>query len=195
MKKSIKSTESFMTLKKSCLAGMVGVIIIYLGSPGFSQTSAGFQLKKSSISNGGGVVNSGNFKLKESALGGLSVGKSSSSGFVLNGGMLITNIQDSARAKAALPKMFRLQQNYPNPFNPTTTIQYDLPKTSKVTINIFNAVGQLVRKLNRETQQPGSYQLTWDGRDQQGQLLPSGVYLYQIAAVGFTDVKKMLLVK
>ncbi len=160
-----------------------------------SQTISSYHVRKWSISASGGVVTSSSFCMKESALGGIAVGMSASNNYVLNSGMLIIDVDDPLFKQDALPKMFELQQNFPNPFNPTTTIRYNLPKTSNVTVYIYNTVGQIVRKLNQPGQQPGSHQLTWDGKDETGQLLPSGVYMYQIEAEGFTDVKKMLLMK
>lgn len=178
----------------SLLGFLVFFFIIWPDSC-YSQSSASFHLKRWSISNGGSVVHSSNFILKESAIGGFGVGESLSNSYALNGGMLITTVEDSNLARSLLPKMFLLQQNYPNPFNPTTTIQYTLPKRTEVTIQIFNPLGQMVRTFDETLQQPGSYQVIWDGKDSQGHQVPSGFYFYRIIADGFTDVRKMILLK
>ncbi len=94
-----------------------------------------------------------------------------------------------------LPLQFRLYHNYPNPFNPTTTIRYDLPQNSKVILTIYNILGQKVRTLVQKQQPAGQYQVQWDGRDDSGEKVSSGVYLYKMVAGDFVQVKKMLLVK
>ena len=94
-----------------------------------------------------------------------------------------------------LPQDFQLCQNYPNPFNPETSISFQAPKTSRVTIEVFNLLGQHIRTLVDEKKNPGSYQIMWNGLDDQGQALSSGVYLYKMRAGDFTAMKKMVLVR
>ncbi len=90
-----------------------------------------------------------------------------------------------------LPLMFVLSQNYPNPFNPTTKINYDLPKDSKVTLVIYDILGRQINKLvNNEFQKAGAYSVTFNG-----QSLASGVYFYRIATKDYVNVKKMILIK
>ena len=95
------------------------------------------------------------------------------------------------------PGVFELNQNYPNPFNPMTTIHYQLPRTAVVSLKIYNLLGQEVRILVDKLQRPGSYTAHWDGRDDQGQELPSGVYFYRlrIDRDKFVETKKMLLLR
>ncbi len=97
--------------------------------------------------------------------------------------------------KAEIPNQFSLQQNYPNPFNPITTIQYSLTNGTNVTLNIFNTLGQTVKSINSGFQQAGSYQFVWDGTNNEGDQINSGVYLYQIITDDFTVVKKMAFLK
>jgi hypothetical protein len=100
-------------------------------------------------------------------------------------------------------KTFELEQNYPNPFNPQTTIQYQLPNECLVNVEIFNLVGQRIRLLISQIQGPGYAEVVWDGRDEQGKMMGSGVYLYSVIAfstkenggVLFHVTKKMLFVK
>lgn len=94
-----------------------------------------------------------------------------------------------------VPTEFTLHSNYPNPFNPTTTIAYDLPQEAKVTVQVFNALGQMVRTLVSSEQKAGKYRLQWDSRSDAGNVVASGVYLYRIQAGSFVQTKKMLLVK
>ena len=87
-------------------------------------------------------------------------------------------------------QQFNLAQNYPNPFNPTTSIRYDIPKASQVTLTIYNMNGQVVERPVNQKQEPGFYSVNWDARN-----VSTGVYFYQIRAEGFQQVKKMLLIK
>jgi len=88
------------------------------------------------------------------------------------------------------PRIFNLYQNYPNPFNPISTIKYDIPKQSEVTIKIFDIIGREVSILVNETKEPGFYTVSFDGTN-----YSSGVYFYRIETGSFTDVKKMVLLK
>ncbi len=184
-----------MNIRMITISGWLPFLLFNWSVSCYCQSSTSYQLKKWSISSGGGVVNSSSFLLKEATFGGLAVGKSESNSFILNGSHFLTAVSESNLSNSLIQKVFLLQQNYPNPFNPTTTIQYSLPKSSEVKIRIFNPMGQVIQTLVQEDQQPGNYNVTWDGKTTQGQLVPSGVYYYQIIAEGFTDVKKMLLIK
>jgi uncharacterized membrane protein len=94
-----------------------------------------------------------------------------------------------------LPKTFQLCHNYPNPFNPATTIEYSLPHRADVVIEIFDVLGRKVRQLVNETKAAGVYQVTWNGTDQSGVPVSTGVYLYRIQAGDFVESRKMLLIK
>ncbi len=93
------------------------------------------------------------------------------------------------------PSEFTLSQNYPNPFNPVTNIEFSLPRAAKVRLDIYNIVGQKVRTLVDEEMEPGRYVADWDGKDEKGNSVSSGVYFYRMDAGDFSDIKKMLLVK
>jgi hypothetical protein len=95
----------------------------------------------------------------------------------------------------ALPTTFRLLQNVPNPFTPFTTIAYHVPETCRVGIRIYNASGQLVRKLVDAEVEPGRYAASWDGRSDSGEAAVSGVYFCTMEARGFHSSSKMLLLK
>lgn len=99
-----------------------------------------------------------------------------------------------------LPKEFALMQNYPNPFNPSTTIKFALPVAGRVTLDVFNIVGQRVRTLVDGEYEAGYHALPWDGRSDAGQQLASGVYFYRLhvegdAAARYQSIRKMLLLK
>jgi hypothetical protein len=88
-----------------------------------------------------------------------------------------------------------LSQNQPNPFNPTTTIRFVLPVREDVTLTIHDASGHLVRTLLNEVQSYGTHEVTWDGRDENGATMGSGVYFYRLRAGKLTESKKMVLLK
>ena len=95
------------------------------------------------------------------------------------------------------PREFALHQNFPNPFNPDTTIKYDLAESADVTLQIYNVLGQVIRTLvASEAQNAGRYQIRWNGMDDRGVPVSSGIYFYQISADGkFSDVRKLMLLK
>jgi len=88
-----------------------------------------------------------------------------------------------------------LGQNSPNPFNPTTTISFTLPERELVTLSSYDAAGKLVRTLVNEVRAYGKNQVTWDGRDNAGVAVGSGVYFYRLAAGKFSESKKMVMLK
>jgi hypothetical protein len=90
---------------------------------------------------------------------------------------------------------YNLYQNYPNPFNPTTTIRYGLSKSAKVVLKIYNALGQEITTLVNEDQTAGEKSVVWDGRNQYGKLVSSGVYIYKLEANNFVESRKMLFLK
>ncbi len=95
----------------------------------------------------------------------------------------------------SLPNTFGLSQNYPNPFNPATEICYSLPSKSKVNLSIFNILGQKVTTLVNEDQVAGSHTVQWEGTDDGGKSVATGIYLYRLTAGELTESKKMLLLK
>jgi flagellar hook assembly protein FlgD len=93
-----------------------------------------------------------------------------------------------------------LLQNYPNPFNPETWVPYRLSKAGDVTINIYNVTGQLVRSLELGHQEAGSYTIReraayWNGRNDVGERVSSGVYFYHIQSASFHATKRMVILK
>jgi hypothetical protein len=94
-----------------------------------------------------------------------------------------------------LPEVFALHQNYPNPFNPVTTIRFDVPQESHIRMDVYNILGQRVRTLMNGTMQPGYHAVRWDGTNDTGKPLASGMYIYRIHSTEFTSVKKLVLMK
>jgi len=100
-----------------------------------------------------------------------------------------------ASSDAPVPDAYALGTNYPNPFNPETTISYDLPKAEWVRLSVYNASGQLVRTLVDEARSAGAHSALWDGRDDAGRDVASGMYVYWMMAGTFAASQKMLLVR
>jgi hypothetical protein len=109
---------------------------------------------------------------------------------------------------SGIPSAFQLAQNYPNPFSdeasfghPNTLINFSLPEAGSVTVSIYNATGQLVRRLVSGRFVRGAYQMNWNGRDESGRPVAAGMYLYQIVVKGengnivFTQARRMTLLK
>jgi len=96
---------------------------------------------------------------------------------------------------AEIPSNYQLFQNYPNPFNPETEIQFQIPDESYVTLKIYNTIGQNIVTLADRSYPASTYSVNWDGRDQFGNDVPSGIYFYQISTDNFKQIKKMTLMR
>jgi flagellar hook assembly protein FlgD len=89
-----------------------------------------------------------------------------------------------------------LNQNTPNPFNPTTVIEFAVPEPSEVSLCVYDAKGKLVRTvIDTRVEAPSTLRAPWDGRDDKGKLVPSGVYFYKLVAGDRSATRKMLLLK
>lgn len=104
-------------------------------------------------------------------------------------------ISGDPTAAGDLPHKNALLPAYPNPFNPETTIRYDLASRTHVSLRVYDVNGAVVRTLVDDVKAAGSYSLTWNGRDDHGSPVSSGVYFYRITAGSFQDVRKMTLLK
>jgi hypothetical protein len=103
-----------------------------------------------------------------------------------------TAVEDGSRP---IPEHIELSQNYPNPFNPATTIEYAVPRTSRVTLELFDITGRKVTTLVDRTQRIGSHRVTWDGTNSSGDRVATGVYFYRLTIGDIVDTKKMVLLK
>jgi hypothetical protein len=112
----------------------------------------------------------------------------------LNGGLAWIEYNQNT-----LRNNFTLSKNYPNPFNPSTTIRYQLPVNAKVSLKIYNTLGQEVAMLINRRETAGQHQVLWNGKDNRGNSVSSGLYLYRMEVVSdkgrFSDVKKMVYLK
>ena len=94
-----------------------------------------------------------------------------------------------------LPTEFALGENYPNPFNPSTQIDYQVPEPAVIRLAVFNILGQRVRVLYDGDQQPGFHTVRWDGRNDYGDPVGTGVYIYRLETRDFVETRKMVLMK
>ncbi|MFH2035516.1 MAG: S8 family serine peptidase [Candidatus Zixiibacteriota bacterium] len=94
-----------------------------------------------------------------------------------------------------IPKDFALRQNYPNPFNPATVIEFSLPARSEVDISIYNILGRKVKTLLSSNLSAGNHHVQWDGTNEDGTTISTGIYFYKITAGSYSDTKKMVLLK
>jgi hypothetical protein len=106
---------------------------------------------------------------------------------------ITTDVSDIGAPEA--PREYALNRNYPNPFNPQTHVEFTLPRKSFVNVAVFDILGRRIRVLVNEEMTAGLKRVTWDGRDENGQEVSSGVYLCRMNAGGFSDARKMLLLR
>lgn len=151
--------------------------------PGFPTVSA--MVDYSFISKSGEVVNVSTDDTTQADTGVIT----GSAGWSIPGNA--TGVADNP----SVPNEFLLEQNFPNPFNPATTISYRLPENSRVELSVFNMLGQKVRTLVNATQVSGAYQVKWNGRDDAGNSVSSGIYLYRLKTGTKTQTMKMLFLK
>jgi len=173
------------------------------------KSTSNYQIPWSVMGTGGVTTTSGNSLRLFATARQTAIGKAEDSNRRLYSGFwnpagLVTAV-DEGKAPD-LPNAYELRQNYPNPFNPTTTISYTLPRTSRLTLVIYNIQGQQVRMLVDDIQTAGSKICSWNSRDDWGKEVSAGLYLYRIIAepvrdksmaraVVFTQSHKMLLLK
>ncbi len=111
-------------------------------------------------------------------------------------GKLTVVINTTAVNMTAVPTEYELLSAYPNPFNPTTNLTFAMPKEGAVTLEVYNVLGMKVRTLEAGKRMSAGYHtLVWDGRDNSGSILPSGVYIYRLSADQYTASKKMVMMK
>ena len=107
---------------------------------------------------------------------------------------LTVDVKDYEKFKDVL-NTFTLLQNYPNPFNPNTKIEFNIPQSAQVEVNIFNINGQLVKQLMNEFLEKGYHQSIWNAKNESGEVVASGNYIYQVKVDNKTISKKMLFIK
>ena len=95
----------------------------------------------------------------------------------------------------AIPVRFALKQNFPNPFNPSTEIRFDLPENDNVILEVYNMMGQKIKTLASGNMSPGYHSIIWNGTNDAGAKVATGMYFYSINTSNFQSIKKMLFLK
>jgi hypothetical protein len=159
--------------------------------------------------NGTPVSDSYSYSIPAGQNGVFSIGITLTAPTVFNGTIVITSndINNPSQVVAlyvttssnddanGIPAVTRLEGNYPNPFNPSTTVRYALKDAGKVSISIYNLKGQLVKTLVNENKKAGNHNVVWNGNDDSGKPVSSGVYMYRMQATGVNQTRKMMLMK
>ena len=103
----------------------------------------------------------------------------------------------SVSSEGVVPTEFGISGNYPNPFNPSTTIEYNVEASGHVSLTVYDIMGRTVRTLVNEYKESGrpDYKVVWDGRDDRGQQVSAGLYLYTLRSSGMASTAKMVLMK
>jgi hypothetical protein len=93
-----------------------------------------------------------------------------------------------------IPKSFQMAQNYPNPFNPETQVRFELPKTTRISLEIFDVMGRKIKTLaSNKYREPGYYEVRWDGKNDRGRDVASGLYLMYLRTAEYKKAIKMIL--
>jgi hypothetical protein len=195
-------------IKKNCLLSFIGLILI-LTSNQFSQQTT-FIIKKYLFTSGGVLFSESPNYFSMGSAGETIVNSSHAEAYHVYSGFwsdrLLFPSEVEKEERKLIPEKFRLYQNYPNPFNPSTTIKYDLPMESKITLEIFNILGErILRLIDSEITGSGYRQIVWNGKDSKGLQVGSGTYIYRIRAKPlyedingdryYQEIKKMILLK
>ncbi len=171
------------------------------GYPGQSvQPFVTEEIALDSISAGGGSFFHGQFQVRFRSIGGAS--NIANDDWFVDNVRLETPVGIGQPRQGEMVREYAISANYPNPFNPTTTIAYELPQRSTVRLVIYDLLGQQVRELLNQPKEAGRYRVVWDGRDDQGQAVASGMYIYRFEATPisgkaprFIRTRKMVLLK
>jgi len=123
----------------------------------------------------------------------MKIAKDINKGKLVGAGVIPNELPDIAYAPKNLK--FDLAQNYPNPFNPSTTIRYEVAKTVHVRLKIYDVAGRLVRTLVDDKRKPDRYKAVWNGRNERGLNVATGVYFYRLEAGSYVKTRKMMLLK
>jgi len=111
-------------------------------------------------------------------------------------GSLYYGIQTGIESEEnSLPTGYMLEQNFPNPFNPSTQIGFEVSSASVVNVDVYNLLGQKIKTLVSEYKEVGRYSVSWDGINESGQPVPSGVYFYRLTTKDHSETKRMMLLK
>jgi hypothetical protein len=175
---------------------MVILVVVIFLLPAVALAQSSYVLKSSTFGAAGAPGASDNFHSNGTMGHSTPIGTGSTSNHTLYAGYW-AQVWPSIPTAALAPIAYRdeLFQNYPNPFNPTTTVEYSVARTNLVEIVIYNVRGQQVKTLVSEDKSPGRYKAQWNGRNDTGSQVASGVYFYRLTIGSYSSVKKLVLLK
>lgn len=107
----------------------------------------------------------------------------------------ITFIDEGFKGNNLIPSDYSLEQNYPNPFNPQTRIRYSLPEAGFIAVRVYSVDGEMIKELVNTNKRAGNYEVVWDGTNNYGMKVSSGIYFYQLVTDKFIQTKKLVLLK
>ena len=173
---------------------LVIIAIALLGLLANTAVHAQFKIARSAFGSGGAVSSDGSFRLA-GTIGQSAIGVSQNSEHRILSGFWFQKPIDIATSvenhePQTVPETFSLEQNYPNPFNPSTNISFSILEDGRVSLKIYNLLGQAVATLIDKEMTAGAYEVVFDA-----QALPSGIYLYRMQAAEFSQVRRLTLVK
>ena len=175
----------------------VGCGLIVMGLAPVASAQSAYSVRNESMSTGGTTGKSPNFRATT-----LMAEPAGTDGTSPNFGIDVVipeTIEEEPTAvhpKQRPSQHFSLDQNYPNPFNPVTKIRFELPAASRVRLEIYDVTGRLVKTLvNKSSMPAGQYETSWNGKNNNGQSVSSGIYFYKMEADRFQKVRKMVLIK
>ncbi len=169
-------------------------LLFWLTMLAFALPAAGVELIWSTLDGGGGTSSAGDLSLS-GTVAQPDAGTASAGTLTLQGGFWVSNDVVTGVGDESAPRIYRMHAPWPNPFNPRTTVAFELPKPGQATIRIYNTAGRLVRVLANEQLPAGKHEITWNGDDDRGQTVASGVYVFQLRAGSFAGVRKATLLK
>jgi hypothetical protein len=193
----LTTKRRWQKMKKPCNLTLICAALLVVAI--VSLARADYILVKDVLSTSGGHLESASYLLDFST-GQTAVGMSQGTSHIETGGFWSWSpwgevVAVEEQFDEMLPVSYRLSQNYPNPFNPQTHISYRLPQGGHVTLVVYNVRGQRVGELVDWQQSAGEHVVTWDGLDDAGSAVASGIYFYQLTAGEFSETRKMLLLK
>lgn len=156
-----------------------------------------YQLQSHAIGSAGAAAASSGIEAKCTLGQSTPIGTASADETTVNAGFWKGFLGVLSAFDPVLPRVFEnaLYQNFPNPFNPLTTIRYSVAKESSVEVVIYNVQGRKVRTLLKKNKSAGEYRVVWDGKNDRGQQVATGVYFCRLKVDSFVFVKKMILLK
>jgi hypothetical protein len=182
---------------KNAALVIVVCAVFMMGLASVASAQSAYSVRNESMSAGGTTGESPNFRattLMAEAVG--TGGTSPSFGIDVVIPETIEEEPTTVRPEPRPSLHYSLGRNYPNPFNPVTTIPYSVPRKTHVAIRVFNVGGQLVRTLVDGVRNPGIvYKIVWDGTNNRGTPVASGMYFYHMMTKEYTESRKMLLLK